>query len=59
MYLYFLDSELTTEFFFIAILSGALISFFIFLLFWLTNQKAILKIHKVTFENLKNVEMYF
>jgi len=29
MYLYFFDSELTTEF------------FFIFLLFWLTNQNAI------------------
>jgi len=43
MYLYVFDSELTTEFFFIAILSGALISFFIFLLFWLTNQKAIFK----------------
>ena len=40
MYLYFFDSELTTQFFFIAILSGALLSFFIFLLFWLTNQNA-------------------
>ncbi len=40
MYLYFFDAELTTEFFFIEILSGAL-SFFIFLLFWLTNQNAI------------------
>ena len=35
------DSELTTEFFFIALLSGALLSFFIFLIFWLTNQNAI------------------
>ena len=46
MYLYFFDSELTTDsslFFFIAILSGALLSFFIFLLFWLTNQNAIFK----------------
>jgi len=41
MYLYFFDSELTTEFFFIAILAGALLSIFIFLLFWLTNQNAI------------------
>ncbi|KGG09236.1 hypothetical protein EV02_1916 [Prochlorococcus marinus str. SB] len=41
MYLYFFDAELTTEFFFIAILPGALLSFFIFLLFWLTNQNAI------------------
>ena len=40
MYLYFFDSELTTQFFFISILSGALLSFFIFLLFWLTNQNA-------------------
>jgi len=43
MYLYLFDSELTTEFFFIAILSGTLLSFFIFLLFWLTNQNAIFK----------------
>ena len=59
MYLYFFDSELTTEFLFIAILSGALLSFFIFLLFWLTNQNAIFKSKKVTFENLKNVDMKF
>ena len=59
MYLYFFDSELTTEFFFIAILSGALLSFFIFLIFWLTNQNAIFKNNKVTFENLKNVDMKF
>ena len=59
MYLYFFDSELTTEFFFIAILSGALLSFFIFLLFWLTNQNAIFKSNKVTFGNLKNVDMKF
>ena len=37
----FFDAELTTEFFFIAILSGTLLSFFIFLIFWLTNQNAI------------------
>jgi len=43
MYLYFFDSELTTQFFFISILSGALLSFFIFLLFWLTNQNAMFK----------------
>ncbi len=43
MYLYFFDLELTIEFFFIAILSGILLSFFIFLLFWLTNQNAIFK----------------
>jgi len=42
MYLYFFDAELTTEFFFIAILSGEFLSF-IFLLFWLTNQNAIFK----------------
>ena len=47
MYLYFFDSELTTEFFFIAILSGALLSFFIFLLFWLTNQNAFFQSNKV------------
>ena len=33
MYSYFFNSELTTEFFFIAILFGVLLSFFIFLLF--------------------------
>jgi len=33
MYLYFFDAELITEFFFIAILSGVLLSFFIFLFF--------------------------
>ena len=43
MYLYFFDSELTTQFFFISILSGAFLSFFIFLLFWLTNQNAMVK----------------
>ena len=43
MYLYFFDSELTTEFFFTAIFSGALLSSFVFLLFWLTNQNAIFK----------------
>ena len=60
IYLYFFDSELIKlEFFFIAIFSGALLSFFIFLLFWLTNQNAILKSNKVTFENLKNVDMKF
>jgi len=41
MYLYFFDAELTKEFSIIAILSGELLSFFIFLLFWLTNQNAI------------------
>ena len=40
MYLYFFDSELTTEFFFIAILSGALLSFFIFLLFFSLNANS-------------------
>jgi len=43
MYLYFFDSELTTKFFFISIISGALLSFFIFFVFWLTNQSAIFK----------------
>ena len=43
MFLYFLNSELTTEFFFISILSGSLLAFFIFLLFWLTNQNAMFK----------------
>jgi len=43
MYSYFFNSELTTEFFFTAIFSGALLSFFVFLLFWLTNQHAIFK----------------
>jgi len=43
MNIYIFDSELTTEFFFIAIFSGALLSFFIFLFFWLTNQNAIFK----------------
>jgi len=42
MYSYFYNSELTTEFF-TAIFSGALLSFFVFLLFWLTNQNAIFK----------------
>jgi len=39
--IYNFDSKLTTEFFFFSMLFGALISFFIFLLFWLTNQNAI------------------
>ncbi|ABM72799.1 Hypothetical protein P9515_15921 [Prochlorococcus marinus str. MIT 9515] len=43
MYLFFFDSDLTTEFFFISIFSGALLSFFIFLIFWLTNQNAMFK----------------
>ncbi len=43
MYSYFFNSELTTEFFFTAIFAGALLSFFVFLLFWLTNQNAIFK----------------
>ncbi len=43
MYLFFVESDLTTEFFFIAIFSGALLSFFIFLLFWLSNQNAMFK----------------
>ncbi len=43
MYLYLFDSELTTKFFFTSILSGALLSFFIFLLFLLTNQNAMFK----------------
>jgi len=55
MYLYFFDAELTTEFFFIAILSGALLSFFIFLLFWLTNQNAIFKSNKVKLKKYQNV----
>ena len=59
MYSYFFNSELTTEFFFTAIFSGAFLSFFVFLLFWLTNQNAIFKNNKVTFENFKNVDMKF
>jgi len=43
MYLFFVESNLTTEFFFISIFSGALLSFFIFLLFWLFNQNAMFK----------------
>ena len=39
----FLNSDLTTKFFFISIFSGALLSFFIFLIFWLSNQNAIFK----------------
>ncbi len=59
MYTYFFNSELTTEFFFTAIFSGALLSFSVFILFWLTNQNAIFKNNKITFENLKNVDMKF
>jgi|TARA_B000000475_G_scaffold87858_1_gene71091 hypothetical protein len=43
MYLFFVDSDLTTGFFFISIFSGALLAFFIFLIFWLSNQNAIFK----------------
>ncbi len=43
MYLFLFNSDLTTEFFFISIFSGALLSFFIFLIFWLSNQNAIFK----------------
>ena len=57
MYSYFFDSELTTAFFFIAILSGVLLSFFIYLLFWLTNQNAIFKSNNDTFDNLKSVDI--
>ncbi len=43
MYLFFINSDLTTEFFFISIFSGTLLSFFIFLIFWLSNQNAMFK----------------
>ena len=59
MYSYFFNSELTTEFFFTAIFSGVLLSFFVFLLFWLTNQNAIFKKQYFTFDNLKNVDINF
>ena len=59
MYSYFFNSELTTEFFLTAIFSGALLSFFVFLLFWLTNQNAIFTNNKVKLKNLKNVTPKF
>ena len=59
MYSYFFNSELTTEFFFTAIFSGALLSFFVFLLFWLTNQNAILQSNKVKLKKAQNVTPEF
>ena len=36
----FSESEITTKFFFSSIIGVGVSAFFIFLLFWLTNQKA-------------------